>query len=65
MVRLDKPRRDYLDMLFAITITLIGLYPLYRDDLARWKLWAEQKFRRNAEPEPPREWLRDLYDDLR
>lgn len=43
---MDRPRKDYFDALVAIAITLIGLYPLYRDDLARWKLWAEQKFSR-------------------
>ena len=41
-----RGRRDLFDMAFALLLAGVSLYPLYRDDIARWRNWAEQKIRR-------------------
>ena len=40
-----KQRKDLIDMAFALLVVGLSLYPLYRDDVAKWKNYLENKFR--------------------
>lgn len=52
MVRLDKPRKDLADVLLTLLVVGLSLYPMYRDDVARFRLRVEQWFtRRNEDAE--------------
>ena len=53
------------DFLMSLAIVGLSLYPLYRDDLERLVLRVKGWLAPPAPPEPPHQWVRDLYDDLR
>lgn len=43
MVPLDDKRRSLVDALVSLLIVGVSLYPLYRDDLARYRLWIKTR----------------------
>ena len=42
----DRRRQSLMDTLLSLIVVGVSLYPLYRDDLARLRLRAEQWMRR-------------------
>ena len=43
---MDDRRKDLLDLLIAVAVTAVSLYPLYRDDFARWRMWIQVRLMR-------------------
>lgn len=42
---MDKQRKDeLLSFLLSMTVVAVSLYPLYRDELARWRLKVTEWF---------------------
>jgi len=42
-----RDRRDWVESLLALAVVALSMYPLYRDDIQRARLWVEQKLARS------------------
>jgi len=40
---MNDRRKSLFDALVGLAIVGLSLYPVYKDDLARWRLWIDQR----------------------